>query len=584
MKKIFLAALLSLAALTSNAQEPNIPRNFGGQKIECNFNPYVAAPEGFDKETAGIEHGSIIETSYKSKTVGTERKLTIYLPPKYNKKQKYPVLYLLHGIGGDHKEWLLGEPKNIMDNLYAKNMAEPMIIVMPNGRACKDDSAENSFSPEKVKGFETFERDLIDDLIPFIEKKYSVKKDRLSRAIAGLSMGGGQTLNFGLGNMNLFAYVGGFSSAPNTKQPEQLIPDVAKTKAENKLLWMVCGSEDGLMYNSSRLKAFCDKNQVPCTLIEYPGGHHDWVVWKYGLYNYAQLIFSDRAEKVQSVASFYEKNSKLDYNDGNNPAGTMEQPQGFDPNFQIYLCFGQSNMEGNARIEDQDRQNVDPRFRMMAAVDMNNTGRKKGQWYVAIPPLCRANTGLTPADYFGRTMVEKQDQNVKVGVINVAIGGCSIDLFDEDKADNYIAGAANWLQGFCREYNNKPYRTLIDLAKEAQKVGVIKGILLHQGCTDNNQPTWPGRVKVVYERMLNDLNLKAEDCPLLVGELMTQEDGGCCYHHNAIIDKIQETIPTAYPISSLGCPGRPDKLHFTAEGYRELGRRYADQMLKLLKK
>lgn len=291
MKKLILAAAVMLAAVTANAQEPNIPRNFGFPKIECTFNPYVSAPEGFDKETKGIEHGVINEMTFNSKTVGKERSISVYLPPKYDKKVKYPVLYLLHGIGGDHKEWLLGEPLNIMDNLIAQQKAKPMIIVMPNGRACKDDSANDSFSPEKVKGFEVFETELVNELIPFIESNFNVYTDREHRAIAGLSMGGGQSLNFGLGNMNLFAYVGGFSSAPNTKMPEQLIPDVAKMKAENKLLWMVCGSEDGLMFNSSRLKAFCEKNDIPCTLIEYPGEGHNWVVWKYGLYNYAQLIF-----------------------------------------------------------------------------------------------------------------------------------------------------------------------------------------------------------------------------------------------------------------------------------------------------
>ena len=292
MKKTILAAVLGLTAISASAQEPNIPRSFGrAQKVECTFSPYVAAPDGFDKETADIEHGTLVETAYESETVGTTRKLTVYLPPKYDQKKKYPVLYLLHGIGGDHKEWLLGAPLQVMDNLIAQKKAEPMIVVMPNGRACKDDSAENSFSPDKVQGFATFERDLLDDLIPFVERTYSVKTGKENRAVAGLSMGGGQSLNFGLGNMDVFAYVGGFSSAPNTKTPEQLIPDVAKTKKENKLLWMVCGSEDGLMYNSSRLKAFCDKNEVPCTLIEYPGGHHDFVVWKYGLYNFAQLIF-----------------------------------------------------------------------------------------------------------------------------------------------------------------------------------------------------------------------------------------------------------------------------------------------------
>lgn len=292
MRKLYLASLMALAALCANAQEPQIGRMPGMPKIECNFNEYKPAPEDFDKENASAEKGSIEEVEYESKTVGTKRKATIYLPPNYDSSKKYPVMYLLHGIGGDHKEWMIGTPNIIMDNLIAQKKAVPMIIVMPNGRALADDSAQgNIYSAEKVKGFEIFERDLIDDLIPFIQNKYSTYTDKAHRAIAGLSMGGGQSLNFGLGNLDTFDYVGGFSSAPNTKQPDQLIPDVNTTKKENKLLWMVCGGEDGLMFNSARLKKFCDEKNVPCTLIEYPGGHHDFVVWKYGLYNYAQLIF-----------------------------------------------------------------------------------------------------------------------------------------------------------------------------------------------------------------------------------------------------------------------------------------------------
>ena len=287
---------------------------------------------------------------------------------------------------------------------------------------------------------------------------------------------------------------------------------------------------------------------------------------------------------AQSVDKFYQEHTVLNYSDGEKAAGDIPQPTQFDPNFHIYLCFGQSNMEGNAKIEAQDRQNLDTRFRMLSAVDMPNIGRKKGQWYAAVPPLCREYTGLTPADYFGRSLVAQLPENIKVGVVHVAVGGANINLFDEEKCEADIAQAADWYKNFCKAYNNNPYRELMDLAKQAQKVGVIKGILLHQGCTNNGQADWPQRVKVIYDRMLAELNLKAEDCPLLVGELMTQEDGGCCFAHNAIIDTIQNVIPTAYPVSSLGCPGRPDKLHFTAEGYRILGRRYADVMMSILNK
>lgn len=292
MKKIYFAALLAMAFTAAANAQPGGGMFGGMPQIDVKFNDYVAAPADFDKETAGIDKGTIEVVEYASKTVGTTRKATIYLPPKYDKSKKYPVLYLLHGIGGDHQEWMQGVPNTILDNLYAQKKAEPMIIVMPNGRALPNDKAEgNIYGAEMTKGFEIFERDLIDDLIPFIEGKYSTFTDKDHRAVAGLSMGGGQSLNFGLGNLDKFSFVGGFSSAPNTKQPEQLIPDVEKTKKENKLLWMVCGSKDFLMFNSSRLKAFCDEKGVPCTLIQYPEGEHNFIVWKYGLYNFAQLIF-----------------------------------------------------------------------------------------------------------------------------------------------------------------------------------------------------------------------------------------------------------------------------------------------------
>lgn len=262
--------------------------------------------------------------------------------------------------------------------------------------------------------------------------------------------------------------------------------------------------------------------------------------------------------------------------------GAIEQPEGFDPNFHIYLCFGQSNMEGNAAIEAQDRVGVNTRFKMMAAVDMPSSSRKKGEWYTAYPPLCRDWTGLTPADYFGRTMVENLPESISVGIINVAVGGCAIELFDEDKCADYIANAANWLQGYCKEYNNNPYRELINLAKEAQKVGVIKGILLHQGCSNNTQKDWPVKVKKVYVRMLNELGLNEAETPLLIGELLSQAKGGVCWGHNSVIGDTHHVIPNAHVISSANCPGASDGLHFTAKGYRMIGKRYAEKMLTLL--
>ena len=206
------------------------------------------APPGFDTLRTAIPHGKIDTISYNSKTVGNKRKALIYTPPGYSKKKKYPVLYLLHGIGGDEKEWLNGgKPQIILDNLYAEGKIEPMIVVMPNGRAMKDDRAVgNIFDSDKVQAFATFEKDLLNDLIPYIEKKYPVYTDREHRAIAGLSMGGGQSLNFGLGNLDKFAWIGGFSSAPNTKTPQELVPDPEAAKEKIKLLFISCGASDGL--------------------------------------------------------------------------------------------------------------------------------------------------------------------------------------------------------------------------------------------------------------------------------------------------------------------------------------------------
>jgi enterochelin esterase-like enzyme len=167
-----------------------------------------------------------------------------------------------------------------------------MIVVMPNGRAMKNDRAVgNMFDREKVEAFATFEKDLLNDLIPHIEKNYPVFNDREHRAIAGLSMGGGQSLNFGLGNLDKFAWVGGFSSAPNTKLPEELVPDPAKTKEQLKLLWISCGDKDGLINFSKRTSEYLDKTSVPHQYLVIPDGGHDFKVWKLSLYNFAQLLF-----------------------------------------------------------------------------------------------------------------------------------------------------------------------------------------------------------------------------------------------------------------------------------------------------
>jgi enterochelin esterase-like enzyme len=275
MKKIFLLPILVCTiVLTTFSQVP------------------LQAPEGFDVTNVNSPHGKIDTISYSSKTVGVNRRALVYTPPGFSKSQKYPVLYLLHGIGGDEKEWLKnGQPQVILDNLYADKKLEPMIVVMPNGRAMKDDRAiGNMFDSVRVQAFSVFEKDLLNDLIPFIEKKYPALKDREHRALAGLSMGGGQSLNFGLTNLEKFAWVGGFSSAPNTKLPEVLIPNPAEAKAKLKLLWISCGDADGLISFSKRTHDYLFENAVPHIFYVEPGAH-DFKVWKNDLYLFSQFLF-----------------------------------------------------------------------------------------------------------------------------------------------------------------------------------------------------------------------------------------------------------------------------------------------------
>ncbi|HLR26911.1 MAG TPA: alpha/beta hydrolase-fold protein [Fodinibius sp.] len=250
------------------------------------------APEGFDLKRASIERGTVDTVTYTSETVDTERTATIYTPPGYSENNTYPVLYLLHGIGGDEYAWLSnGNANVVLDNLYAEGKIEPMIVVMPNGRAMEDDRATGDiFAPDKVKAFATFEQDLLNDLIPFIEEKYPVYTDSEHRALAGLSMGGGQSLKFGLGNLDAFDWVGGFSSAPNTSEPEQLLPDPQQAKEKLKVLWISCGNEDGLMRISKRTHQYMEDHEVPHIFYVEPGGH-DFEVWKNDLYMFSQLLF-----------------------------------------------------------------------------------------------------------------------------------------------------------------------------------------------------------------------------------------------------------------------------------------------------
>ena len=256
-----------------------------------------------------------------------------------------------------------------------------------------------------------------------------------------------------------------------------------------------------------------------------------------------------------------------------------------DPNFYIYLCFGQSNMEGNATPEAVDKANIDPRFQMLACVNFQSPARTMGQWYPAVPPLVRQGTGLGMADYFGRTMVANLPENVRVGVVDVAIGGTRIEGFMQDKVASYIASmpaSDQWLKDYFAAYGNDPYKRLVDMAKIAQQSGVIKGILLHQGESNNTEQDWPQKVKTIYDRLLNDLGLQASETPIFIGEMLSQAAGGACHGHNSIIRRMPSVIANAHVISSAGCPGKSDHLHFLASGYRTMGKRYAIEALRLM--
>lgn len=254
-----------------------------------------------------------------------------------------------------------------------------------------------------------------------------------------------------------------------------------------------------------------------------------------------------------------------------------------DPNFHIYLCIGQSNMEGPAPIEPQDTT-VNGRFQVLAVLDCPNLGRTQGTWYSAKPPLFRCDTRLSPADYFGRTLVANLPENIRVGVVPVAVAGSKIEIFDKGHYQAYLDSSAAerpWMINMAKQYGGNPYERLVDMAKLAQQQGVIKGILLHQGESNTGDQSWPAKVKKIYDDLLADLHLPPNSIPLLAGEVVNADQEGKCASMNPIIATLPRTIPQAHVISSKGLPAVTDKLHFTSESIRKFGRRYAVKMLSL---
>lgn len=252
---------------------------------------FPAPAAGYDVRRDDVPNGKLTLVEYESTTVGGTRRLQIYTPPDYKETEQYPVLYLLHGIGGDEHEWAkLGAPEAILDNLMADKRAVPMIVVLPNGRASRDVTARDPI-PKQSPAFAAFEQELLKDIIPFVESHYAVRRERESRALAGLSMGGGQALNFGLGHLETFAWVGGFSSAPNTRPPAELLADPAAVTKQLRLLYVACGDRDGLFGISQGMHRMLDEREVPHKYHVTAEGGHDFRVWKRDLYHFAQLLF-----------------------------------------------------------------------------------------------------------------------------------------------------------------------------------------------------------------------------------------------------------------------------------------------------
>ncbi len=251
-----------------------------------------------------------------------------------------------------------------------------------------------------------------------------------------------------------------------------------------------------------------------------------------------------------------------------------------DPNFYIFLCFGQSNMESGGTMNDEDKV-VDERFRVMADFDNPGRGWVKDHWYHALPPLTARGRGICMIDSFGKTLVANLPGNVRVGVIKVSVPGCKIELFDKDTFETCLANEQDWMKNLVKQYNGNPYQYLVDMAKVGQKDGVIKGILLHQGESNPNDHQWPNKVKAIYDNLMVDLNLNPEDVPFLAGETVNADQGGACAGFNEIMAELPKIHPNSYVISSAGCPTN-DHMHFNSEGSRMFGKRYAEQMLSLI--
>ena len=517
----------------------------------------------------------VVAQTWEEVKVGASTRKTLTYVPK--NVEKSPALVIsLHGLNQNPEYQMNQTAWNDLAN------SEHFIVTYPQGNGNAWDISGN--------GDIQFIQAVMDDMV----LKHNVDKNRIY--VSGFSMGGMMTYHCMSKLADKVAAFGPVSGIPvDYRNPSatRKVPimhihgtgdDVVKWGGDPN---HVAGGYGRIDEYVKKWAAFdgCDVDN-PKVVRPYPANNTGT--------NATRTIYSNVNDNVEVNLIAIDGKGHWHSNEANGVHSTKElwnffkryklnQSSSPDPNFQIYLCFGQSNMEGNANIEEQDKAGVNPRFLAMYTLDNASAGWTMGRWHTAVPPQARPYTRLSVVDYFGRKMVENLPDEVKVGTITVAVGGASIDLFDKDKYQAYLddANTADWLRNYAKEYGGNPYGRLIELAKMAQQKGVIKGILLHQGETNNCDPTWPSRVKKIYEDILADLGLNAKDVPLLVGELGQKDQGAACWGHNAIIDNIAATIPTAHVISSKDCPLQSDHLHFTAEGYRMFGKRYADAMLQI---
>lgn len=668
----------------AHVPDPNSRYYFGAMRWGSGIE--IPAPDADFYAMKNVPHGQVREVYFHSESTNSERRAFVYTPPGYDSDQsiRYPVLYLQHGWGENEYGWSVqGHAGLIMDNLIAEGKSKPFLIVMTYGM-----TNETRMGGMREFDISHFEKVLVNELVPYVDSNFRTLTDQPNRAMAGLSMGSMETRLITLRHLDKFSHIGLFSGATIGKEDAEKAEGF---KDKVKLVFVSYGSKE---VGEGRARRGGDPADSVKQLKEMginaqyylsPETAHEWQSWRRSLKEFAPLLFqpADKlagtwkvdfetqiglqtyvmtflrnagtlsatanamldgrsrkvefqnvqesgdtvsfvenlnfggneirieytgqiqgdsivfsrkvgdvaneqatAKRTQSVDDLMTENAKAASQPGSDGSDRQRQQpiamgDSVDPNFHIYLCFGQSNMDSGGRMNDEDRD-VSERLLVMADFDNQNRGWQKGNWYQGVPPLAARGRGICMVDSFGKAMTAALPQDVRVGIIKVCVPGCKIELYQKDVFQAYVDGERDWMKNIVKDYEGNPYQYLVNMAREAQKHGVIKGILLHQGESNTGDKEWPSKVKSVYDELMKDLSLDPQNVPLLVGELVNADQDGRCASHNEIIATLPQTIPTAHVISSAECP-TGDKLHFTPEGAREFGKRYAAVMLPLLK-